>query len=72
MHKCNIVFTDWFENINILYNKIDMYVKHNFDAESFYVGTTIRELCEALHDNCCPHFFDRGEWLQIMNVLCTN
>ena len=48
MHKYNIVFTDWFENINILHNKIDMYVKHNFDAESFYVGTTIRELCEAL------------------------
>ena len=47
MHKCNIVFTDWFENINILYNKIDMSVKHNFDAESFYLGTTIRELCEA-------------------------
>ena len=31
----NIVFTDWFENINVLYNKIDIYVKHNFDAESF-------------------------------------
>ena len=28
MHKYNIVFTDWFENIDILYNKIDMYVKH--------------------------------------------
>ena len=27
MHKYNIVFTDWFENINILYNKIDMYVQ---------------------------------------------
>ena len=27
MHKYNIVFTDWFENINILYNKIDIYVK---------------------------------------------
>ena len=54
-----LFFTDWFENINILYNKIDMYVKHNFDAESFYVGTTIRELCEA-RDNCSPQFFDRG------------
>ena len=31
----NIVFTDWFENINVLYNKIDIYVEHNFDAESF-------------------------------------
>ena len=49
-----------------------MYVKHNFDAESFYVGTTIRELCEA-RDNCYPQFFefDRGELLQIMDVLCT-
>ena len=49
-----------------------MYVKHNFDAESFYVGTTIRELCEA-RDNCCPRFIDRGELLQIMDELhvCT-
>ena len=52
MHNCNIVFTHWFENINILCNKINMYVKHNFDAESFYVGTMIRELCES-RDNCC-------------------
>ena len=43
-----------------------MYVKHNFDAESFYVGATIRESCEA-RDNCCPQFFDRGKLLQ----LCT-
>ena len=26
MHKYNIVFTDWFENINILYNKIDIII----------------------------------------------
>ena len=31
-----------------MYNKIDIYVKHNFDAESFYVGNTIRELCKAV------------------------
>ena len=70
MHKYNIVYTDLFENINILYNKIDIYVKHNLDAESFYVGNTIRELCEA-RDKCCPQFFHRGELLQIMDVLCT-
>ena len=70
MHKYNIVFTDWFENINILYNKIDIYVKHNFDAESFYVGNTIRELCEA-RDNCCSQFFERGELLRMIDVLCT-
>ena len=69
MHKYNIVFTDWFENINTLYNKIDIYVKHNFDAESFYVGTTIRELCEA-RDNCCPQFFERGELLRMIDVSC--
>ena len=48
-----------------------MYVKHNFDVASFYVGTTIRELCEA-PDNCCPQFFERGELLQMIDVLCTN
>ena len=70
MHKYNIVFTDWFENTNILYNKIDIYVKHNFDAELFYVGNTIRELCEA-RDNCCSQFFERGELLRMIDVLCT-
>ena len=43
--------------INILYNKIDMYAQHIFDAESFNAGTTctIRELCEdsEARDNCC-------------------
>ena len=42
-----------------------MYVKHNRDAELFYEGTTIRELCEA-RDNCCPQFFEQGELLQMM------
>ena len=70
MHKYNIVSTDWFENINILYNKIDIYVKHNFDAESFYVGNTTSELCEA-RDNCCSQFFERGELLRMIDVLCT-
>ena len=29
-----------------------MYAKHNFDTESYYVGTTMRELCEANEANC--------------------
>ena len=70
MHKYNIVFTDCFENINILYNKIVMYVKHNVDAESFYVGNMIRELCEA-RDKCCSQFFERGELLRMI-VMVTN
>ena len=49
---------------------ITRYVKHNFDAESFYVGNTIRELCEA-RDNCCSQFFERGELLRMIDVLCT-
>ena len=68
MYKYNIDFTDWFDNINILFNKIDMYVKHDFDSESFYVGNTIREVCEA-RDNCCSQFFERDELLQMMDVL---
>ena len=47
-----------------------MYVKHNFGAESFYVRNTIRELCEA-RDNYCQQFFERGELLQIIIVLCS-
>ena len=47
MDKYNIVFTDWFENINILYKKIDMYAKHNFDAESF--------MYKLRSENCVKH-----------------
>ena len=47
-----------------------MYVKHNFDAELFYVGNTIRELCEA-RDNYCLQFFERGELLRMIIVLCS-
>ena len=71
MHKYNIVFTEWFENINTLYKKIDIYVKNNFDAECYYVRTTVRELCEA-RDNGCPQFLDRSDILQTIDMLCTN
>ena len=71
MHKYNIACTDWFENINTLYKMIDMYVKTNFDAEGYYVGTTVRELCEA-RDNCCPQFFERSDILRMIDMLCTN
>ena len=43
MHKYNIVFTEWFENSNTLYKKINIYVENNFDAECYYyVYKTIR------------------------------
>ena len=29
-----------------------MYVKNNFDIECYYVGTTVRELCEARDNGC--------------------
>ena len=44
-----------------------MYVKHNFDAEPFFVGTMIGELCES-RDNCCSQFFERGELLRMIDV----
>ena len=40
IHKYDIVSTDWFENVNILYKILDMYAKHNSEAESYYVGTS--------------------------------
>ena len=48
-----------------------MYVNNNFDAECYYVGATVRELCEA-RDNCYPQFFERSDILQIIDMLCTN
>ena len=71
MHKYNIVFTELYKNINTLYKKIDMYVNNNFDAECYYVGTTVRELCGA-RDNCYPQFFERSDILQMIDMLCAN
>ena len=71
MHKYNMVFTKLYKYINTLYKKIDMYVNNNFDAECYYVGTTVRELCEA-RDNCYPQFFERSDILLIIDMLCTN
>ena len=46
-----------------------MYAKHNFDTESYYVGTTMRELYEV-RDNCCPQFLERSELLRMIdNVI---
>ena len=70
MHKYDIVFIEWFENINTLYNKVDIYVKNNFDAECYYVGSMVKELCEA-RDNGCPQFLDRSDILQMIDMLCT-
>ena len=50
--------------LRISINCIERYVKNNFDAECYYVGTTIRELCEA-RDNCCPQFLDRSDILHV-------
>ena len=47
-----------------------MHAKHNFDAESYYVGTTVRESFEARH-NCCPQLFERSELLSMIDMLCT-
>ena len=73
MHKYNIVYTEWFKNSNTLYKKIEIhvYVKNNFNAECYYVGTTIRELCEA-RDNGCQQFLDRSDTLQMIDMLDTN
>ena len=60
MYNYNIVFTEWSENINTLYKMMDIYVKNNFDAECYYVGTTVRELCEA-RDYGCPQFLVRSD-----------
>ena len=44
----------------MLYKMIDIYAKHNFHADYYFLRTTTRKLCEA-RDNSSPHFFERGE-----------
>ena len=70
MHKNNIAITEWLEK-SIHCIKKFKYVKYNFDAECYYVGTTIRELCEA-RDNGCPQFLECSDILLMIDLLCTN
>ena len=71
MHKYGIVNSDWSQNINILYSKIESYSNRLLNIEHKCTGSVIRELCET-RDSCNTQFFERKELLYLIEMLCTN
>ena len=71
MHKYGIVNSDWSQNINILYSKVELYSNRLLNIEHKCTGSVIRELCE-MQDNCNTQFFERKELLYLIEMLCTN
>ena len=71
MHKYGIVNSDWSQNINILYSKIESYSNRLLNIEHKCTGSVIRELCET-RDSYNTQFFERRELLYVIEMLCTN
>ena len=71
MHKYDIVNSDWSQNINILYSKVELYSNRLSNIEHKCTGSVIRELCET-RDNCSTQFVERKELLYLIEMLCTN
>ena len=52
MHKLyGIVNSDWSQNINIMYSKVELYSNRLLNIEHKCTGSVIRELCET-RDSC--------------------
>ena len=55
MHKYDIVNSDWSQNIDILYSKVEVYINRLMNINHKCTGSVIRELCET-RDICNTHF----------------
>ena len=55
MHKYDIVNSDWSQNINILYSKVESYSNSLLKIEHKCTGSVVRKLCEA-RDSCKTQF----------------
>ena len=71
IHKYGFINSDWSQNINILYSKIESYSNRLLNIEHKCTGSVIRELCE-MRDSCNTQFLERKELLYLIEMLCTN
>ena len=71
MHKYDIVNSDWSQNIDILYSKVEVYINRLMNIDHKYTGSVIRELCET-RDSCNILFLRPNELLHLIEMLCIN
>ena len=66
MYKYDIVNSDWSHNINILYNKVELFSNRLININHKCTGLVIRELCET-RDSYNTQVFEPNELLQLIN-----
>ena len=71
MHKCDIVNSDWSQNIDILYSKVELYISRLMNINHKCTGSVIREMCET-RDSGNTHFFEPNKLLHFIEMLCIN
>ena len=71
MHKYDIVNSDWSQNIDILYSKVEVYINCLMNINHKCTGSVIRELCET-RDSYNTHFFESNELLHLIEMLRIN
>ena len=57
MYKYNLLYDDWFSDLNNIYVKIEAHVHNMTNHDDVCVAGAIRELCEARY-NGLPQFVD--------------
>ena len=71
MHKYDIVNSDWSQNIDILYSKVELYINRLMNINHKCTGSVISEMCET-RDSGNTHFFEPNELLHLIEMLCIN
>ena len=60
---------DWNGPINLMYNKIDVYITQHNSINDICVATSVWELCES-RDSEYTNLFDRNETLKCVCCYC--
>ena len=70
MYKYNLMYDDWFSDLNNIYIKIKAHVHNITKLDDVCVTGAVRELCEA-RDSGIPQFVDSNQLTTMIDLLCT-
>ena len=69
MYKYKIYDYEWYDSMNVIFQKIDRYVLSRLDEDVQCDAIAIRELCES-RDSCDDLMFDHSELQIFIETLC--
>ena len=70
MYKYNLMYDDWFSDLNNVYIKIEALVHNITKLDDVCVAGAVRELCEA-RDSRLPQFVDSNQLSTMIDLMCT-